>query len=312
MRARLAVTILLAACRLAAGQDAEPKLAFEVASVKPAGPFLPGARGGMRGGPGTDDPGRVTFPRSALTDLLMQAYDVWADQISGPDWLSNRGSDVYTITATMPPATTKEQFRLMLRNLLAERFRLTLHHETQIRSGYELVVANGGPKLKEWTPPANGAPHQPGSVDANGFPKLDPSAGRGMVVRIPMSGRPAPIRMTLRESMATFCRGLGAQINASNGVPMGGPQPRVVDRTGLDGVYEFTLEFEGAMLPAGMMPPAPTGGDPSPPVASDLGDGAPNLFTALEKQLGLKLQRVKNASVDVLIIDKVDKVPTEN
>jgi len=61
---------------------ADSKLTFEAASVKPAGPFVPGEMGGMRGGPGTGDPGRITIARATLSDLLARAYDVWLDQIS--------------------------------------------------------------------------------------------------------------------------------------------------------------------------------------------------------------------------------------
>jgi uncharacterized protein (TIGR03435 family) len=293
MRTMSGVAVFLAVCRLTFGQAADSKLTFEVASLKPASPPVPGAGGGMRGGPGTADPGRVTFPRATLADLVTIAYDVWSDQITGPDWITNRGEDVYTVTATMPPTTTMDQFRLMLQNLLAERFHLVLHHETQTRAGYELVVANGGPKIKEWTPVADAPPSK------HAFTMFTP-------------GRPAPIRMTIRDSMAGFCRGLGANINMSNGMPMGSPQPRVVDRTRLTGIYEFTLEFAGTVVMSGAMPSAPRGGETGAPVASDPGDGTPNIFTAVEKQLGLKLQKIKNVSVDVLIVDRADRVPTEN
>ena len=122
---------------------------FEVVSVKPAGPFVPSGRiaTGIVGGPGTEDPGRITGTHANLADLLTRAYDVRYDQISGPLWLSD-GSYAYAIDATIPPNTTKEQFRLMLQNLAAERFHLKLHHQAQARSGYELTVAPGGPKLK--------------------------------------------------------------------------------------------------------------------------------------------------------------------
>ncbi len=79
------------------------------------------------------------------------------------------------------------------------------------------------------------------------------------------------------------------------------PMPRFVDNTGLDGAYEFTLEFEGSMLPGIVM-----NGGRVPSV------GGPTLFTALEKQLGLKLVKAKGVPVDVLVIDHVDRVPTEN
>lgn len=262
---------------------------FEVASVKPAGPFVPSGRTalGIGGGPGTEDPGRITAARATLADLLTRAYDVRYDQISGPLWLSD-GSYAYAIDATIPPNTTKDQFRLMLQNLLAERFHLKLHHQAQARSGYELTVAPGGPKLKPWKPSAkSGRPAAPVSIMMN------------------TSGRPYPVRMSFHESMEAFCRGLGADINISNGEPMNGAQPRVVDRTGLTGAYEFTLEFAGAMVVPGAAPPS------QQDAAADPVD-LPNIFVAIQKQLGLKLVKVNNVPVDMLIVDNADKIPTAN
>ena len=289
-----------------AAQAADSNVTFEAASVKPAGPFVPGEMGGMRGGPGTGDPGRITSARATLSDLLARAYDVWLDQISGPAWLNDRSAYAYRIDATLAPNTTMEQFRLMLQNLLAERFHLRLHHETKTRPGYELVVASGGPKLKEWDPAASAAPGKPG-VDGNGFPTLPPGAPVVYITR--MGGGVAPIRMSHRETMAMFCRGLGADINMSNGTPIGSPQARVVDKTGLTGTYEFTLEFAGSM---GMMPSAPAGSEPGTPLASDPTEGARDIFTAVEKQLGLKLVKVKDIPVDILTVENADKVPTAN
>jgi uncharacterized protein (TIGR03435 family) len=301
--------MILAAARLLGGQAADSKIAFEAASVKLAGPLVPGVQPGMRGGPGTDDPGRLAWPRATLPMLLMQAYGVGIDQITGPAWLNDGTTYSYAIDATIRPGTTKDQFRLMLQNLLAERFHLRLRHEAQTRPGYELSVAAGGPKLKKWTPATDAAPGKPG-VDGNGFLRLPPGATVGF--RMNTSGRPAPIQTTFRESMADFCRGLGANINMSNGAPIGSPQPRVIDKTGLTGVYEFTLEFAGTMAMPGMSPPAPPADDSGLPVASDPTEGLPNIFTAVEKQLGLKLVKVKDVPVDVLIVDSADKVPTEN
>ncbi len=307
MRSRL-LAALLTVLGASFGQTGTPQ--FEVASVKPAGPFVPGSGGGMRGGPGTGDPGRVTFSRATLSDLISQAYDVWSDQVTGPDWLNDRMSNVYTVTATMPPGTTKDEFRLMLRNLLEERFHLALHHETQARQGYELVVGPGGPKLKPWTPPTEATP-SPAQPDSRGIPR---PAGQGTTIsfRMSTSGAPSPIRMSLRETMDGFCRGLGSNINVSMGLPLGSPQPRVVNKTGLPGIYEFTLEFAGSILMPGSLPPPVTAGQPEAPTAADPTEGAPNLFTAVEKQLGLKLQKVKEVPVDVLVIDRAEKVPTEN
>jgi len=298
-------TACLAAWTTGFAHGTDSNVTFEAASVKPAGPLVSGSTGGMRGGPGTGDPGRITFPRASLSDLLAQAYDVWLDQISGPEWLNDRSAYAYRIDATLPPNTTSERFRLMLQNLLAERFHLRLRHETKMRPGYELVVASGGPKLKEWTPPT-GKP----SVDGSGVPRLPPGATVGFT--IPRGGGVAPIRMTHRETMAMFCRGLGVALNISNGSPVGGPQARVVDKTGLTGTYEFTLEFAGSIRLPGMMPPAPAGGEPGVPLASDPAEGAPDIFAAVQEQLGLRLVKVRDVPVDMLIVDNADKVPTEN
>jgi uncharacterized protein (TIGR03435 family) len=99
----------------------------------------------MSGGPGTKDPGRITYNGVTLKMLLKRAYDISPDQISGPDWLD---SERYDIVAKVPPGTTPEQFRLMLQNLLAERFELRQHRETKTLPVYLLTVANNGPKLE--------------------------------------------------------------------------------------------------------------------------------------------------------------------
>lgn len=296
---------LLASCGLF-GQTATKPPAFEVASTKPAGPYVDGSpSGGMVGGPGTSDPGRVTFPRASLSYLLAAAYGALGDQISGPGWL-NSSDYRYVINATMPPNTTKEQFRLMLQNLLAERFHVRLHHETQSRPGYELVVAPGGTKLKEWTPATDAAPFRPG-LDANGFSTAPPSGTFfGSSAALTSEGVPV-FRVVYRDSMAVFCRALGTMIGTSNGTLGNGPEVRVADRTGLTGTYEIRLEFADGMRPRS----APASGEAGVTVASDPGE-APSVFTAVEKQLGLKLQKVKDVAVDVLVIDSADKVPTEN
>ena len=274
-------------------QAHDSKITFEVASVKLAGPFVPGPQNNMRGGPGTEDPGRFTAPHTSLAGLLMQAYDVAVDQISGPAWLnglpSAGGATFYAVDATIPPNTTKERFRLMLQNLLAERFHLTLHHETQTRPGYELVLAPGGPKLKDWTPAPGERPY---------LSSLANLAAETM-------------HTTFRGSTADFCLQLGGPINGALGTT--GARPRVTDKTGLTGPYEFVLDY--AFTPPSFL--SPPGAQPAPPgaaampVASDPSGDARSFFAAFEK-LGLKLVKVKDVPVDVLVIDNADKVPTEN
>src|SRR5277367_126520 len=122
---------------------------FDVASVKVvklgSHPVFANA-----GGPGTSDPGRVHLCCVGMFSLLMRGYDVELDQIVGPSWImENMGPDLYQIDATMPANTTRAQFQLMMRSLMEERFHLEVHVEKRNFPGYELVVAEGGPKLKE-------------------------------------------------------------------------------------------------------------------------------------------------------------------
>src|SRR5581483_9473134 len=100
--------------------------AFEAASVKPSGPKSIRM---FEGGPGTRDPGRITWSRATLHDVIYDAFHLQdGEQISGPDWIA---SEPYDITAKIPAGATKEQFRLMLQGLLAERFHMVLHHQSK-------------------------------------------------------------------------------------------------------------------------------------------------------------------------------------
>jgi len=184
------------------------KMEFDAASVKPAGPFTPGRGGfGISGGPGSNDPGRVTMPRIALSTLIMTAYDLWPDQVQGPAWMTNMVESGFTISATMPAAITKEQYCGMLRNLLATRFHLTFRRETQTRPGYELTVMPGGPKFKEYVPGQSSAESAAGMrSDANGFPVMPPD--RPTVLSFSMSANGLR-KQSFRNNMALFARSVG-------------------------------------------------------------------------------------------------------
>jgi uncharacterized protein (TIGR03435 family) len=136
------------------GQIVDQSLTFDVASVKPADFPKPDRQGRIMmspptGGPGTKDPGRIHYPFISMRILIMTAYDVKTFQVQGPTWLD---SARFEINATMSPDTTTEQFHAMLRNLLAERFRLSIHRDTKELPMYSLTVARNGPKLKESEP----------------------------------------------------------------------------------------------------------------------------------------------------------------
>jgi uncharacterized protein (TIGR03435 family) len=304
-----ALAILAGFGSIASGQQVE-KLSFDVASIKPSAPMGSGPMviAPKKGGPGTDDPGRITWNNATLANLLMTAYDVKRYQITGPDWLNTERFDV---AVTVPAGVTKEQVNVMWQNLLAERWGVALHRESKVFQLDELVVAKGGAKLKETELDAEAqkaplAPPPPDGpkFDKNGFPQLP---GAGLIMMMSMSPKGANSRMVGRaQSMEQLASLLGNQLNHP-----------VVDKTALTGKYDFTLEFEPDPQffrgPAGMMPPPggppPPGAEGAHPEANDP-SGMP-LPGALQQQLGLRLQPAK-APLDVLIIDRANKVPTEN
>ena len=125
---------------------------FEVASVKATPPRAPGQviGMGMTGGPGSADPTRVRFANFTLRDFISSAYDVGGGQVSGPaDWT---GELRYEVIATLAKDTTEPQFRVMLRHLLAERFKLAVRREYKTMNVYSLAIASGGLKLVEAAP----------------------------------------------------------------------------------------------------------------------------------------------------------------
>jgi uncharacterized protein (TIGR03435 family) len=149
--ATLSLTLMAAS---AFGQDAGAH--FEVASVRPAAPQTGITARMFRqdGAPGT---GHISYTNIALKDLVIKAYglDYWYYQLSEPDWFDQVKFDV---VVKLDPSSTPKQLEVMLQNLLAERFGMVVHHETRQLPMYELVVAKGGPKLKESAETPGAAP----------------------------------------------------------------------------------------------------------------------------------------------------------
>jgi uncharacterized protein (TIGR03435 family) len=311
---------------LAFGQGVDKSLTFDAASVKPASPPVPDGRGrimiaGPSGGPGSKDPGRIRYPFMSLKNLIMNAYDVKAYQVTGPAFLDTERFDV---TATMPPDTTKEQFRVMLQNLLAERFKLTVHMDSKELPMYSLVVMKGGPKMKESAPPdpakqADGdtppppLPNGPPKMGPDGFPVIPGLAGRGGVFMMMMPGR-----ARLMAQQATV-KDLADRLTQQLGKP-------VTDATELTAKYDFTLTFSPEGLsggPLGPVGPPPGGGGGGVAVAiNDGGRGGPgpnqsdaeappDIFHAIQAQLGLRLDQ-KKGPVEIVVVDHIEKTPTEN
>jgi uncharacterized protein (TIGR03435 family) len=284
---------------------------FEAASVKPAAPPTNGMmRVGMQGGPGSPDPTRINYMNTSLKDVMTTAYDVKRTQVVGPDWLDSQRFD---ITATMAPGTTKEQFHLMLQKLLADRFGLTLHREKKEMPAFVLTVSKKGLKMKESAPDPVVKEGDPKPEDApppdktqmrmgkDGFPQM-PAARRGQPMMMISPGR-AKIKaeaMTMDQ--------LTAQLERMLNRP-------VVDQTGLKGKYDIELTFvpDMANIMGGrgpMMAPPPGAGGGPVEMKSDDGE-VPPLTIAVQDQLGLKLDSQKT-QVEVVVVDHMEKVPTEN
>ena len=300
--------MVLFACALQ-GRNTTAQPAFDAASVKidrTRGPVL-GSR--MKGGPGTGDPGRIVYTKLPLMSLLTKACDVEEFRIAGPAWLA--GPERYMIAATMPPQTTRQQFQLMLQNLLIERFQIKLHHETRMFPGYDLVIAPGGPKLKASAPPSDSdadadlalAPTRT-KLDADGFLVLPPGHGQG--IRVGDGVRAKFQNYTIGEFAGYYLENFILQ---STGAGIS----HVEDKTGLAGEYDFTLKFDAReSVVAGSRARADTRTGEASSVGSESGpSGLPNLFKALEKQLGLRLVKVKAFPLDTIVIDHVERVPVE-
>jgi uncharacterized protein (TIGR03435 family) len=210
------------------------------------------------------------------------------DRVLGmPDWAKMRR---YAITAKMseeqvaklsklPGNEQWNQRQLMLQSLLADRFKLKVHLESRQMPDYELVIAKGGPKLTEAD--ASGAP------PANGFKGSDGKPVAGSFVRGIGMGKITAQNYGIPQFAANF---LSQQLFG-----LGRP---VVDKTGLTGKYNFTLNWT---------PDTAAGSASSSQPTEDQG---PSIFTALQEQLGLRLQP-STGTFDMLIIDHIEP-PTEN
>jgi uncharacterized protein (TIGR03435 family) len=301
MRPFAAITLFALTCGRASAQADDSGIVFEAASIKP---FAEGAAitmSGCMGGPGSDDPGRINCEYTTLKMLLMRAYQVKSQEIFGPNWLD---SAHFNIAAKLPPGATKEQVAVMFRNLLAERFKLALHHENRALPSYSLMVARGGLKIKEsaQTPAAAASDDAPPNggrppIGKDGFPILRPAAFAGGPITLYRQGL-ARLQAG-NTTLAVLAESLSHQLDRV-----------VIDETGVVGKYDITLNWTPeATEPGGRARPAasvrPEG------IAPQESTLEPDLFAAVEQQLGLKLVS-KKIPRDTLMIDRAEKMPTEN
>jgi uncharacterized protein (TIGR03435 family) len=239
--------------------DANPS--FEVATIKPGKPGTPGKGLIMR------DPRTFMTINFTVADLISFAYAVHPRQITGaPSWLEDEMFDI-TATPDPPGQPNRKQIEIMVQKLLADRFKLTFHHDKKELSVFALTVGKTGPKLTAST------------ADPNGLPGMG-LGGLG-------------IANARNANMSDFTGFLQS-------VVLDRP---VVDQTGLKGRFDFGLKWtpDDSQFPSvkGQLPPP-----------KEDAEAQPDLFTAIQQQLGLKLEATKTA-VDVLVIDHVEK-PSAN
>lgn len=332
---RTCAFISFLATGLSFGQQ-KPALTFEVATVKPAaqpdmGQMVVAVQAGKtpRLGPHVMAD-RAEYYYMSLKDLIALAYNMKSYQITGPAWL---GSERFDIQAKLPDGATKDDVPAMLQSLLQERFKLTAHRDSSEHKVLALIVAKDGPKLKE-SPPApapidENAPLKPGEMkmdSPNGPIRIsrnpDGSTTFNMGAKGIMTQKFDPQNMMIHmdSSMVTMA---GFADMLTSMMQMGGGEGRqVVDQTGLKGNYQVSLDLSFADIMSmarsqgfGEMGPHPTGPgsggapDATAPTASDP-SGKATIYQSVEK-LGLKLDDRK-ATVDQLIVDSIEKTPTEN
>ena len=279
---KLALTVLVALGVAVVLPAQEKDATFEVASVK-ANKSGDG-NGNMRG-VGSD---RVVATNMPVRPMITFAYQVAGYQlIGGPGWLTTERYDINakmeapptSVIPFIPGSTTPNPMQLALRHLLEDRFKLRTHRETREMDIYALVMARPGggpgPGLKPTTQDCSKAveAQRPGAPPpgAPGQPFCGISGSPG---RVKFGGLPA-------SSFATALAGPAGRM--------------VVDRTGMTGSWDFELTF------------APENRGPDAPPADP---NAPSFFTAIQEQLGLRLESTKGP-VDVLVIDSVEK-PVED
>ena len=297
-RVRRATTILaLIVVPVVGANQSAPQ--FEVASIKP------NKSGDGRVMIGVQPGGRFTATNVTLRMLIRNAYQLQDFQITGgPSWLADDHFDIVAKAEagdTMGDPFRAEQSgqpsrgQLMIRALLAERFKLVVHDETKEMPIYALVVARSDGKL--------GPQLKVSETDCAAVLAAGRGRGRGPMPPPPEPGQPAP-QCGFRIGMGNMAVGGAPLTQVANSLAMFVGRI-VVDKTGLSGNYDFTLTWTPDQMP--QRPP----GAPEPLVNGvPIDANGPSIFTAIQEQLGLKLDS-QRGPVAVLVIDRAER-PTEN
>jgi uncharacterized protein (TIGR03435 family) len=338
--AQTAPTAQTAPAAQAAASSAAPAasdLTFDVASVRPSAPLdqaklMADMQAGKMPNFGMHLDGlRAEYNYMSLKELIIAAYKVKSYQVTCPDWMNKSDAQRFDIVARLPEGSNKEDAAAMLKTLLAERFKLQAHTESQERPVLALVAGKGGPKLKDSPAPDpidENAPLKPGErkLDMPDGPAritqdIDPKKGMTAVVNMGTRG-------TYKQKIDFITRviqidGTGVSMSGfvdilSQIMQIGGPTAKpVVDESGLTGHYEVSLNLSLADLMAaarsqGQNMPGGSAGGPGGGTteASDPGGAGSTVYATVEK-MGLKLESRK-VQVKQLVIDSAEKTPTEN
>jgi len=278
------MTVVVTSSAQAQGLVAEPTDRFEAASIKQNKNPVPGLvpRGTFEG-----RPGRFRASQATLQELITSVYDLFDYEVLGaPSWAT---SDRFDIVATMSAGEPSNDARLrrMLRALLADRFKLVVHEERREMPVYSLVLSRSdrtlGARLHSFKGECTDDPSKVALPDLTlPLPATDASQGPRLCISGITVGR-IQGRGVVLSNLTTMLSRLPAV------------RRRVNDRTGLTGSFDYDVEWTPTVAPAGVMVPT-----------DRPAETGPNIFTALQEQLGLKLEPGKE-TLPVLVIDSVNQ-----
>jgi uncharacterized protein (TIGR03435 family) len=270
------------------GQSPSARPEFEVASVRKSAPPMAGEVNiGVH-----IDGAMVRYTSLPMKSYIRMAYRVNDYQVLGPDWLAAENFD---IAAKLPEGATRAQLPEMIQSLLADRFKLVLHRDKKEFPVYALVVAKNGPKLKESTPDsgAEASPAAKGSVD------VSVTTGRGGGVIDMGNGSSIGYSRDHLEAKKVTLSALAGAVERLLDRP-------VVDLTGIGGTYDFSLEYSWDEVRS--LVRSTSGGARELPANPDAPGNS--IFTSVAA-FGLKLEPRK-APIEVLVVDRIERTPTEN
>lgn len=273
--------------------ETPPPTEFEVAEVKPSAPDSRVIRMNIQPG------GRVNIAGFPLRFLIQNAWDVTNNDmlVGAPPWMDTDRYDIIAKAEVDGPQLDIDVMWSLLRALLVERFKLAVHIEERPATAYTLVAVK--PKMKK---------SDPGT-------RTKCNEGPGADGKDPRDKTPILSRLVTCQGITMAQFGERLKTLASGYI-----HSPVLDATGLEGRYDFTLSFS----PAGVGQTVGRGGRggdepgqlapsllPNPSAAASDPNGAITLFEAIDKQLGLKLEAQKRP-VPVLVIDHIERKPVEN